>query len=282
MAVFKPEDFSKNKHELESNRARASKGYDLGGDGFVLTETEFRDFIAQHPVEVAVIHPHINGKELYERPDLAAKRYVINFLDWPLDQAAEFPSALARIRNLVKPYRDGVKRKSTRENWWIYNEDRPGMRSATRGLDRLLVTAQTSNTWAFAFLPKDYSVDQTLIVFSMSSFKDFALLQSRVHEVWARWNPSTMKSDARYTIGACFTSFPFPAGWETNAALEAAGREYYEFRAALMVDLWLGLTEVYNLFHAPDEEALARLEVLYAKRAANSDWRAAEKVPPDR
>ena len=79
-----------------------------------------------------------------------------------------------------------------------------------------------------------------------------------------------MKDDARYIPTDCFETFPFPAGFETNAALEAAGREYYEFRAALMQDLWLGLTEIYNLFHSPDDEALARLETLYRKRAAFS------------
>ena len=91
-----------------------------------------------------------------------------------------------------------------------------------------------------------------------------------------------MKDDLRYTPSDCFETFPFPAGFETNAALEAAGREYYEFRAALMQDLWLGLTEIYNLFHSPDDEALARLEALYRKRAATPDWRTAESVPADR
>jgi hypothetical protein len=49
-----------------------------------------------------------------------------------------------------------------------------------------------------------------------------------------------------------------------------------------MQDLWLGLTEIYNHFHSPDDEALARLEALYRKRAATPDWRTAESVPADR
>jgi hypothetical protein len=108
------------------------------------------------------------------------------------------------------------------------------------------------------------------------------MLQSRSHEVWARFLSSTFKDDQAYHPSDCFETFPFPDGFETNTALEAAGREYYEFRAALMQDLWLGLTEIYNLFHSPDGEALARLETLYRKRAASSEWRAVEKVPADR
>jgi hypothetical protein len=49
-----------------------------------------------------------------------------------------------------------------------------------------------------------------------------------------------------------------------------------------MKDLWLGLTEIYNHFHSPDDDALARLEALYRKRAATADWRTAESAPADR
>jgi len=112
-------------------------------------------------------------------------------------------------------------------------------------------------------------------VFTDDRFSRFGVLQCRVHEVWVRSFASSLKDDMRYTPSDCFETFPFPAGFETNAALEAAGREYYEFRAALMQDLWLGLTEIYNHFHSPDDEALARLEALYRKRAA-------ESVPADR
>jgi hypothetical protein len=183
----------------------------------VLKEDEYREFIRENPAEKEIIRPLINGKELYDRPNLEANRYVINFLNWPFEKASQFPASLSRVRLLVKPYRDTVKRKSTRERWWIFNEDRPGMRAAIRGLERVLVKVLTSNTWAFVFLPNHYSFDQSLIVFAMQSFADFAVLQSRPHEIWAKWNPSTMKSDTRYTIADCFTTFPFPYNPEIKA-----------------------------------------------------------------
>jgi len=48
--------------------------------------------------------------------------------------------------------------------------------------------------------------------------------------------------------------------------LEAAGKEYYEFRAALMVRNNEGLTKTYNRFHNPDERdpELIRLRALHA------------------
>lgn len=62
-----------------------------------------------------------------------------------------------------------------------------------------------------------------------------------------------MKDDLRYTLSDCFENFPFPPDWETNEALEVAGREYYEYRAALMVRNDEGLTKTYNRFHDPEE-----------------------------
>ena len=75
-----------------------------------------------------------------------------------------------------------------------------------------------------------------------------------------------MKDDMRYTPSDCFETFPFPAGWETNAALETAGREYYDLRAALMVGNNQGLTKTYNRFHDPEETSpdILRLRELHA------------------
>jgi hypothetical protein len=76
-----------------------------------------------------------------------------------------------------------------------------------------------------------------------------------------------MKDDAVYTPSDCFETFPFPEGWETDPALEAAGRAYYDFRAALMVRNDEGLTKTYNRFHDPEERDpdIVRLRELHAE-----------------
>ena len=83
----------------------------------------------------------------------------------------------------------------------------------------------------------------------------FCVLQSRAHEVWARFFASTLKDDLRYTPSDCFETFPFPENFETNARLEAVGKEYYEFRAQLMIANNEGLTKTYNRFHDPNERS---------------------------
>ena len=75
-----------------------------------------------------------------------------------------------------------------------------------------------------------------------------------------------MKDDLRYTPSDCFETFPFPEDFETNSALEAAGKAYYEFRAALMVRNNEGLTKTYNRFHDPEERSpdILKLRDLHA------------------
>ena len=96
---------------------------------------------------------------------------------------------------------------------------------------------------------------ETTIVFPFSSYAAFCVLQSRPHEMWARFLGSSMKDDLRYTPSDCFETFPFPDTWESSPNLEAVGESYYDFRADLMVRHGEGLTKICNHFHDPYEDA---------------------------
>lgn len=106
---------------------------------------------------------------------------------------------------------------------------------------------------AFAFLPPGMVYADSLAVFALSEFAAFSVLQSRTHDVWARFFGSSIKDDLRYTPSDCFETFPLPEDWKNNALLEKSGEEYYKFRSALMLQANEGLTETYNRFHNPDE-----------------------------
>jgi len=92
------------------------------------------------------------------------------------------------------------------------------------------------------------------------------LVQSQVHEFWARFFSATFGDGLRYTPSDCFETFPFPEGWDTHPALDAAGRAYYDFRAALMVRNDEGLTKTYNRFHDEGERdpEILKLRELHA------------------
>ena len=175
-------------------------------------------------------------------------------VDYPGPVAADWPELLAIVRDVAKPDRDRQNRKALRERWWHYAEKRPGLYAAIAGLGRVLViNCGATPQFGIAFLPARMVFANTLDVFPFYTHAAFCTLQSRPHEIWARFFGSSMKDDLRYTPSDCFETFPFPEGWETHPALEAAGKAYYEHRAALMVRNDEGMTKTYNRFHDPYE-----------------------------
>ena len=120
---------------------------------------------------------------------------------------------------------------------------------------------------ALAFLPARMVFANTLAVFPLDTHAAFCTLQSRPHEIWARFFGSTLEERLRYTPSDVFETFPFPIGWTTDPALEAAGQAYYSFRSDLMRGNGEGLTKTYNRFHDADERdpEITRLRDLHAE-----------------
>ena len=182
--------------------------------------------------------------------------------DYPEPVAADWPELLAIVAERVR----GRRGSHSTAPWWQFERLRPDLFVAVSKSDRILAIPQTSNVQALVFLPAQMVFGHTLIVFPLSGHPAFAVLQSRVHQVWSAFLGPTMKDDLRYTPSDCFETFPFPEKWETHPALEAAGKAYYDSRAALMVRNNEGLTKTYNRFHDPDENDpdIAKLRTLHA------------------
>jgi hypothetical protein len=117
------------------------------------------------------------------------------------------------------------------------------------------------------FQPTDRVFSEQLYVFPLDLFSAFAVLQSRVHEPWARLLSSSMKTDLRYSASDCFETFPFPQPDPRCVlpGLEAAGEALYEARAQYMLETQQGLTKTYNALKDPTctEPAVVALRRLH-------------------
>ena len=182
--------------------------------------------------------------------------------DYPAPVAADWPDILHTVEARMKGTRAGYSTAP----WWQFERLRSELYAATSDMERVLVIPQTSNAQALAFLKPPMVFGHTLIVFSLKTYAAFAVLQSRIHQTWSAFLGPTIKDDDRYTPSDCFETFPFPDVWETHPSLEAAGKAYYEHRAALMIRNDEGMTKTYNRFHDPYEDGadIGRLRELYA------------------
>ena len=96
----------------------------------------------------------------------------------------------------------------------------------------------------------------------------FSVLQSRIHEVWARAFGSTFEDRLIYGTTDCFRPFPFPIDYEER--IFDAGYVYSNYRATVLVNRNQGLTKTYNRFHDPADRApdIERLRVLHTEMDA--------------
>jgi hypothetical protein len=266
-------------HPLSANQNLVFEGSKFLGNGFLLEKSEAESMRARNPRLSEVLFPVINGEELNNHPTQEPGRTIINFFDWPADKASEYGEAFARVLELVKPVRDKDNRAVRKEKWWQYAERAVGLYRGLIGLNRCFVAAATTKHLSFVALRTDFVYTQALKVFTTDKWSNFAIAQSTVHDTWARKYSGALKKDLRYSPRDCFLTFPFPNEMESDPALSTIGETYHEHRQVLMRDLWLGLTDLYNLFHAPDLEK--GVKKLFDNRSVKSNWQAAEKVPAD-
>lgn len=249
---------------LAANAGKSFIGNYVLGMGFTFDDTdktgiatpiaEMHRLIAKAQRNREVINPYIGGEEVNTSPTHEHHRYVINFGARGESECRRlWPDLLAIVEAKVKPERMKVKRKALREHWWQFAEKQPALQRAIAGLEKVLVAPRTSKQVAFVFLGPGMVYSENTVVFTFESFGSFAMLQSNIHDLWVRFTSSTLEDRIGYRPSDCFETFPFPEDWETCPTLEAAGKTYYEFRAALMVKNDVGLTKTYNRFHDPDD-----------------------------
>lgn len=240
--------------DLAENADRIFQGSIFLGDGFLLTHQEADRIRSADPHDCEVIFPIINGQELNNEPDQNPGRSIINFHDWPIEKAQEYEVPFTIVEALVKPDREKQKDPGGKQIWWRFLRPRTEMYSKIRGLTRCFAAARTTKHLNFSASPTDRVFSDALYVFTTDRRDLYAVVQSTIHEVWARKYSGALKQDLRYSPSKCFDSFPFPAGqWQTpSEELAAIGERYHEHRRATMLQLWLGLTDIYNLFHARD------------------------------
>ncbi len=250
----------KDAAHLKSNEKLGFKGQEPYADGFVFEDgnenanrLNVYEQLISNPHNSKVIYPYLNGKELNSRPDHRPTRFIIFFGNMALEKAKAWPDLLDLVEEKVKPQREQKARDVASWPWWKFWRSRPELLLATSSLTEVLAIADTSKHFSVAKVPSSYILNKTIAVVALDSDSAFAVLQSRIHEVWARFQGSSLRDDLRYTISSCFQTFPFPPRWDTSPILASAGNTYLTTRRSHLMAHGSGLTKTYNRFHNPEE-----------------------------
>ena len=154
------------------------------------------------------IRPYINGRDVSQT---TRGLYVIDFYGMDEEQVrALFPGPYQHLLQRAKPERDLNRNAIFRERWWIIGHPRQQFRKAVAGLDRYIVTLETSKHRFFCFLHIETTPDSSLVTIADERASTLGVMASEVHVVWALATGGTLENRPRYNKTQCFETFPFP------------------------------------------------------------------------
>jgi hypothetical protein len=241
---------------LHENEGQAFQGHNVLGLGFTLGAQQAMAMIDSDPRYRDVLQPYVIGRDINQRPDCSASRWIINFREWPLSRCEEYPQALKVVRDLVQPERakkDPKRYPRMVNEWWKFWQYRQELERALAPLGYALCLARISNLVQPVRVPTGVVFSDQTIVFPFNDFANLAILASNLHFIWVVRYTSTMRTDVRYTPSDVFMSFPRP---EPTSTVEQLGDYLDRERRDLMLSRSWGLTTTYNHVHDPAETDL--------------------------
>jgi hypothetical protein len=215
---------------IKANLGLSFMGTTKGG-AFDISEQTAREMLVQPNPDGRcnsdVVVPWINGLDLTRR---SRGMWIIDFGGtMPSSEAAKYEAPFEHIAKEVRPIRERNNRQSYRDRWWLHVEPRPALRHALRSLHRFVVTVRVSKHRLFAWFAAPTLPDSATFAFARSDDLFYGLLNSQLHEVWARAQGTQLReveSGFRYTPTSCLETFPFPSPSQPQAdAISEAAKE---------------------------------------------------------
>src|SRR5262249_28157178 len=157
-----------------------------------------------------------------------------------------------------------------KKRWWQFVRPRPDMRAALLGMKHVMVIPSVAPNLIVSRQRGGTCFDHQLMVVTLDDDYSFGILQSHVHELWARERGSTFKGDLRYTNTTIFETFPFPLHedghydprerpeGEKADRVATAAEDFYRLRSAMCRARGVGLTKIHNELKAGALRELSR------------------------
>lgn len=237
---------------LASNQEVSFQGVNVVGTGFRLSRVDMHALGFAPDAPPPIVRPYINARDMMQKAD--EKLIIDAFGLGEAELRALYPTLHQWLSDRVLPERLLNNREAYRKFWWLFAEVRHGLRQATKGLRRTIITPRTAKHRVFRFLEDGTVPDCKLIVIALDDDASFGILQSHVHEVWslatAGWQG--VGNDPVYDNGRCFVAFPFPNPTPAQRErIATIARDLHAFRDAAQARApELTLTTMYNLVAA--------------------------------
>jgi len=241
-------------YQLISYGKRSYEGTKPYGTGFILTELKAKQLITYNLKNKDVIFPYLTGNDLNTSPNQGARRYIINFGEMTEKQASEYLDCYQIVKEKVFPERMKQNDLRGKKYWWKYLRNRNELYNKIKDLKQVLVVSRKSKYVVVTFVPIKQVLSDMLVVFTLSKFYEYCLLQSNLFDAWTwQYSPTLGTGTVSISPTTCFDTFPFPiVNPENKSKLNKIGDLQFVFQQKLMIKINIGITGTYNQFHNPN------------------------------
>jgi len=262
-----PDVSSKVRLRCNLSPKRCFQGKIPGYDGF-LVDANTASRLQRDSAEV--IFPYLTGREMLD--EFGIERWVIDFGNRGMVEAASFPSAFAHCKEHVLPAVENKLREAEEADsdmaparkehltrWWQLWNRRDELSAALAGIPRYIGCSRVTRRPVMVFLSSQICPSDLVQVFALADDYSFGVLQSALHFEWFR-KSSRMKveSDTRYSVREVFEKFPWPQSPTRRQidAVASAAREVRDTRAHALSVTGGGLRELYRTLELPGKHPL--------------------------
>jgi hypothetical protein len=177
----------------------------LDGGNLMLTDLEKHDLITDYPNSLKFIKPLVGSEEMIN----GILRWCIWIEDFDVIEANEIPPIKIRLSLVRKARNEGGTSAQSCKNTpnrfaWI---NRPA---------KTQIVIPTVSSERREYIPISFFSNESIISNSASIVHDpenyvFAIITSRIHNVWVKTIAGKLENRIRYTSAVCYNTFPFPS-----------------------------------------------------------------------
>ena len=243
------------------------QGQVTGTKKFYVSKQKADEFL-QQPKNKDVVWPVLGGKQLVTQIAYKADKFVIDFGQRDMLQAASYKEPFEYAKQIILPVvkksaasKTGVPIERERHlgAWWRLRRPRGEMTQRLKSMQRYIALSRTvKKPLIFEFVSSAVRPADALQVFAFDDDYSFGILQSSFHTQWAEARGGSMGEGVRYTADDVFLSFPWPqnASPEDVQGVDRAAQNLLQVRAQSRRENRWGLRELYKTLELEGQNPL--------------------------
>ncbi len=261
---------------LECNRKpkKVFQGQTHGHEGFLLPKNEGVTLLAKYPEYAEVLKPFLIGDELVSNFKSQPERFVIDFSNLDMIQAAKYKVLFEKLEKKVLPdvekkakdEKSGITRPNGRVAqlgiWWKMWRRREDMLQQLSISKRYVACARVTQRPIFEFISSNINPNDKVMCFAFEDDYSFGIIQSGLHWKWFLEKCTTLAETPNYNSASIWDTFPWPQN-PSAAQIEAvakAAKALRDERNRVMTENKMSLRDLYRLLEKPGKNPVRDLQ----------------------